>query len=101
MTVAGYALPAKLEPVGKALAVGAVALATEACLSRLSRRAERGRPSPPSVVRGVKPPRPGVSSVGAWRRCWLCWTRGDSRGRVFERRAVRWFVATETPGRRG
>ena len=67
LVAAGRAVPARLKPVGKALAAGAAALAAEAFLSRLDRRADwrpprRLRPPP----RATNPPCPGASSsVGA------------------------------------
>ena len=99
--VARRALPAKLKPVGKALAVGAAALAAEAILSRLGRRTDRGRPSLPGVARGSEPAVPGRLVGWGLEEVLVLLDEGGSRGRVLERRAVRWFCALETPDRRG
>ena len=101
-TVAGRAVPAKLKPVGKALAVGAAVLAAEALLSRLGRRADRGRPSLPGVARGSEPAVPGRLVVG-WglEEVLVLMDEGGSRSRVLERRTARWSYAVETPDRRG
>ncbi len=100
LTVAGRALPAKLKPVGRALAVGAAALVAEACLSRLSRRADRGHPSPPGVARGGEPAAPWRFVGGGLEEMLVLLDEGDLRGRVFEWRAVRWFYAVQTADRR-
>jgi len=92
---------AKHKPVGRALAVGAAALAVEALLSRLGRRAERGRPSPRAAARGGEPSAPGRLVGGGLEEVRVLLDEEVLRGRVFERRAVRWFYAAETTERRG
>jgi hypothetical protein len=101
LTVAGRALPAKLKPVGKALAVGAAALAAEALLSRLGRRTDRGRPSLPGVARGSEPAVPGRLVGWGLEEVLVLLDEGVSRSRVLEWRTARWFYATETTDRRG
>ena len=100
-TVAGRTLPAKLKPVGKALAVGAAALAAEALLSRLDRRTDLGRPSLPGLALGSEPAVPGRLVGWGLEEVLVVLDEGGSRGRVLERRAALWLHATETTDRRG
>ena len=100
-TVASRALPAKLKPVGKALAVGAAALAAEACLSRLGRRTDRGRPSLAGLARGSEAAEPGRLVGWGLEEVLVMLDEGGSRGCVLKRRTARWFYATETTDRRG
>ncbi len=93
-TAAGRALLANLGSVGGALAVGAAALVAEAFLSRLGRRVDRGRPSPPATPSGSRLVGRGLEEV------LVLLDEGDRRGRVFERRAARWFYAAQTTDRR-
>jgi hypothetical protein len=98
---AARAWPAKFGPVGKALAVGVAALATEAGLSWLRRRiGAADRSSVPAVLglgsasRGYLVGRRSLEEV-------LIQTWEDPHGRVLARREVRSFVATTGPtGRR-
>jgi hypothetical protein len=101
LVAAGRAVPAKLKPVGKALAVGAAALAAEALLSRLGRRTDRGRPSLPGVARGSEAAVPGRLVGGGLTEVLVLLDEGGSWGRVLERRVARWFYAVETLDRRG
>ena len=103
LVAAGRAVPARLKPVGKALAAGAAALAAEAFLSRLDRRADwRPPPSSPASTQGDEPAVPGRLVVGGGlAEVLVLLSEGGSRGRVVERRAARWFYAVETPDRRG
>ena len=96
-TVAGRALPAKLKPVGKALAVGAAVLAVEAFLSQLGRRTDRGSPPLPGLAPGTEAAVPGRLVVG-WglEEVLVVLDEGRWWGRVIERRAARWFYASET-----
>jgi hypothetical protein len=98
LVAAGRAVPARLKPVGKALAVGAAALAVEAFLSRLGRRAEVHTPSSLTAARGSEPAAvPGRLVVGGGlEEVFVLLDEGRWRGRVIERRAARWFYATET-----
>jgi hypothetical protein len=98
-TVAGRALPAKLKPVGKALAVGAAALAAEALLSRLGRRTDRGRPPLPGLALGSEPAAPGRLVGWGLAEVLVVLDEGGSRARVLERRAALWFHAAETTDR--
>lgn len=104
-TAARRALPAGLKPVGKALAVGAAVLVAEACLSWLDRRDHRGRASPPGVARSSdEAAAPGRLVGEGLEEVLVLLGEGDAPGRrVLERRAVRWFYATETtdPRRQG
>lgn len=101
LTEAGRAVPAKLKPVGKALAVGAAALAAEALLSRLGRRTDRGRPSLPGVVRGSEAAMPGRLVGWGLEEVLVLLDEGGSRSRVLEWRTARWFYAAETTDRQG
>jgi hypothetical protein len=90
---AGRAWPAKLGPVGKVLAVGVAALATEAGLSWLRRKiGAADRSSVPAVRGGVSAPRHYL--VGQSLEKVLVQTWEDSQSRAFARREVRSFVAT-------
>lgn len=96
---AGRAWPSKLGPASKALAVGAAALATEACLSWLRHKIGTDDRSSLPAVRGS-----GSSSrgylLGQRLEEILVGTWEDSHGRVVARREVRSFVTTEPTGRR-
>ena len=96
---AARAWPSKLGPVSKALAVGVVALATEAGLSWLRHK----------IGAEDRSSKPAVRSVGSASRGYLVgqsleevllqgWE--DSHGRVVARREVRSFVSTGPTGRR-
>ena len=82
-------------------AVGTAALAVEALLSRLGRRAGRGRPSSRAAARGGEPSASGRLVGGGPEEVRVLRDEEDLRGRVFERRAVRWFCDAETTGRGG
>ena len=93
---AGRAWPTKFGPVGKALAVGVAALATEAGLSWLRRRiAAVDRSSVPAVRGAGSAPRHYL--VGQILEEVLVQTWEDPHGRAFARREVRSFVATTGP----
>lgn len=93
------ALPAKLGPTGKALAVGLATLATEAGLLWLRRRVERAGRTPLPATQDSKPPIPehllgrSLEEVSVWLQ------EGDYRSHVFMRREVRSF-GTEKPADR-
>ncbi len=94
LAVAGRTLPVRLKPVGKALAVGVAALAAEAGLSWLRRRANgEGRPSMPAARDGYLV---GQSLEEVLVRAWV----GDSQSRIFARRAIRSFVSVVPTYRR-
>lgn len=90
--VVARALPAKLEPAGKALAVGLAALAAEAGLLWLRRRVGRGDRPPPFTARSPEPVIPeyligqSLEEVSIWLQ------EGGSQSRVFARRVVRTFA---------
>ena len=97
--LAGRAWPSKLDPVSKALAVGVVALATEAGLSWLRHK----------IGAEDRSSKPAVRSVGSASRGYLVgqsleeviiqmWE--DPHGQFVARREVRSFVATGPTGRR-
>jgi hypothetical protein len=96
---AARAWPSKLGPVGKALAVGVAALATEAGLSWLQRRIGTEERSSLLAVRDAGSASGGYLVgqsleevlVGAWE---------DSHGWVVARREVRSYVSTGPTGRR-
>jgi hypothetical protein len=96
---ASRAWPGKLSPAGKALAVGVVALATEAGLSWLRHKiGAEDRSSLPSVRGGVSAPRHYL--VGQSLEVVLLQMWEDSHGQFVARREVRSFVATGLTGRR-
>ncbi len=96
---AARAWPAKLSPVGKALAVGVAALATEAGLSWLRNKiGAEDRSSLPAVRGAGSAPRHYL--VGQILEEVLVQTWEDSQSRAFARREVRSFVATGPTGRR-
>ena len=94
----GRALPARLGPVGGALAVGAAALAAEVGLAWLRHRAGGAGRAPAPVARAAGP----AYLVGRSLEEVLVVARaGNAPDRVFARRAVRSFVVTgPTVGRR-
>jgi hypothetical protein len=96
------ALPAKLGPSGKALAVGLAALAAEAGLLWLRRRVERADPTPlPAAVQYSRSPvskyilSQSLEEVSVWLQA------GDSRSHIFARREVRSFDYLKPPDGRG
>ena len=102
LTVAGRALPAKLKPVGRALAVVVASLAAEACLSRLRRRAEGfERPALPDAPEIEPAPPPERLVVQSLEEVHVWLQRGDLWGRGVERRSVRRLYTAETSDRRG
>ena len=91
------ALPAKLGPSGKALAVGLAALAAEAGLLWLRRRVERASPTPLPAAQYPRSPVPeyllsqSLEEVSVWLQT------GDSRSHIFARREARSFDALKPP----
>jgi hypothetical protein len=96
---ASRAWPAKFGPVGKALAVGVAALATEAGLSWLRNKIGAEDRSSLPAVRGAGSASRGYL-VGQILEEVLVQTWEDSQSRAFARREVRTFVATGPTGRR-
>ena len=94
------ALPAKLGPTGKTLAVGLAALAAEAGLLWLRRRVERADRTPLLATQDSKSPIPeyllrqSLEVVTVWLQ------EGDSRSHIFARREVRSFGAVKPADRR-
>ena len=96
---AARAWPAKFGPVGKGLAVGVAALATEAGLSWLRHRMRAEDRSSLPAVRGVDSPSRGYL-VGQRSLEDVLQRWEDSHGRFVVRREVRSFVVTGPTGRR-
>jgi hypothetical protein len=97
--LAGRAWPSKLGPVSKALAVGVVALATEAGLSWLRHKIGAEDRSSKSAVRGVGSASRGYL-VGQSLEEVIIQMWEDPHGQFVARREVRSFVATGPTGRR-
>jgi len=95
------ALPAKLGPSGKALAMGLAALAAEAGLLWLRRRVERADPTPLPAVQDSRSPvseyliSQSLEEVSVWLQT------GDSRSHIFTRREVRSIDALKPPESQG
>ena len=97
--LAGRAWPSKLGPVSKALAVGVVALATEAGLSWLRHKIGAEDRSSKPAVRGVGfAPRGYLVGQSLEEVIIQMWE--DPHGQFVARREVRSFVATRPTGRR-
>ena len=97
--LAGRAWPSKLGPVSKALAVGVVALATEAGLSWLRHKIGAEDRSSKPAVRGVGSASRGYL-VGQSLEEVIIQMWEDPHGLFVARREVRSFVATGPTGRR-
>ena len=96
---ASRAWPAKLGPVGKALAVAVTALVAEASISWLQRRiGTEERSSLPAVRDADSASRGYLLSQSLEEVLVQPWE--DPHGRVLARREVRSFVATRSIGRR-
>lgn len=99
LTGVGRALPAKLGPAGRAVAVGLVALAAEVGLSWLRHRTRaEGGPStlPAQQADTVTSERLLAESL---EEVFIRELEGDHRSRTFVRRAIRSSVITRPPGR--
>ena len=95
---ASRAWPAKLGPVGKALAVGVAALAAEASLSWLGHKiGAENRSSLPAVRGAGSAPRGYLVSQSLEEILVQMWE--DSNGRVVARREVRSFFTTRPTDR--
>ena len=95
------ALPAKLVPTGKALAVGLAALAAEAGLLWLQRRVERADRTPLRAAQDPKPAAPEYLLSQSLEEVYVWLQEGDYRSHVFARREVRSFDALKPPDGRG
>lgn len=87
------ALPAKLGPTGKALAVGLATLAAEAGLLWLRRRVERADRTPLPATQEPKPPVSEYLLSQSLEEVFVWLQEGDSRSHIFARREVRSFDA--------
>jgi hypothetical protein len=97
---AGRAWPAKFGPVGKALAVGVAALATEAGLSWLRHKiGAEDRSSLPALRGAGSAPRGYLVSQRSLEEV-LLQTWEDHHGQFVARREVRSFFTTRSTGRR-
>jgi hypothetical protein len=83
------ALPAKLGPTGKALAVGLAALAAEAGLLWLRRRVERTDHTPLPGTQNFKPAVPEYLLIHSLEEVTVWLQEGDSCSHIFARREER------------
>ena len=101
LTVMGHALPAKLEPAGKALAVGLVTLAAVVGLSWLRQR-NKAEDWPATLI--TREPDTALSErllgQSLQEEVLIQELEGEYRGGVFAWRAIRSFVITELTDRR-
>ncbi len=100
LTVMGHALPAKLGPAGKALAVGLVTLGAQVGLSWLRHRTKA--PDRPLTLT-TREPDTGVSKYllgQSLEEVLIQEFEGGHRSRVFAWRTVRSLVATQPTDRR-
>ncbi len=88
------ALPSKLGPTGKTLAVGLAALAAELGVLWLHRRAERGGRLPLSAAQDPKTAVLDYLISQSLEEVYVWLQEGDHQGRIFARREVRSFVTT-------
>ena len=88
------ALPSKLGPTGKTVAVGLVALAAELGVLWLHRRAERAGRLPLPTAQDPKPAIPDYLVGQSLEEVYVWLQEGDHRGRILARREVRSFVTT-------
>lgn len=92
------ALPSKLGPTAKTLAVGLVALAAELGVLWLHRRAERGGRLPLPAAQDPKPAIPDYLIIQSLEEVYVWLQEGDHQGRIFARREVRSFGTTRAAG---
>ena len=93
------ALPAKLGPTGKTLAVGLATMAAEAGLLWLRRRAEITSRSSLPAARDAKPADPERLASQSLEEVFVWLQEGDFQGRGFARRVVRRFEVGEQAAR--
>ncbi len=91
-------LPAELKPVGRALAVGLATLAAQAGLAWLRRRAEGPDRPPLTAAKGTEPAIPEHLVYRSFEEVHAWFGEGDLEGRMFARRAVESFRATNPTG---
>ena len=96
------ALPAKLGPTGKVLAVGLATLAAEAGLLWLRRRVGRtGRAPLPAAQEDPKPAVPDYLISQSLEEVYVWLQEGDHQGRILARRETRSLGTTRSPDVRG
>jgi hypothetical protein len=88
------ALPSKLGPTAKTLAVDLAVLAAEAGLLWLHRRAERAGQLPLPTAQDPKTAIPDYLVGQSLEEVYVWLQEGDHRGRILARREVRSFVTT-------
>ena len=98
-TATARALPAKLGPTGKALAVGLATLAAEAGLLWLRRRAESTSRLSLPAARDAKPAASERLTGQSLEEVFVWLQEGDFQGRGFARRVVRTFEVGESADR--
>ena len=100
LTVMGHALPAKLEPAGKALAVGLVTLAAVVGLSWLRQRNKAEDRHSPLTIREPDTALSERLLGQSLEEVLIQELEGEYRSGVFAWRAIRSFVITELTDRR-
>jgi Double zinc ribbon len=98
--VMSHALPVKLGPVGKALAVGLVTLAVRAGLSWLGRRTTAEHRSSTLTTRELDAAVPKRLLGQSLEEVLIQELEGEHRGRVLAWRAVRSIIITDPSDRR-
>ena len=95
------ALPTKLGPTGRALAVGLATLAAEASLLWLRRRVERTGQLPLPVAQDPKPAVPDYLINQSLEEVYVWLQEGDHQGRILARREARSLGTTRSTDIRG
>ena len=89
-----HALPSKLGPTGKTLAVGLAVLAAELGVLWLHRRAERAGQLPLPTAQDPKPAIPDYLIIQSLEEVYVWLQEGDHQGYILARREVRSFGTT-------
>jgi hypothetical protein len=95
------ALPAKLGPTGKVLAVGLATLAAEAGLLWLRRRVERTDRPPVPAAQDPKPAVPDYLISQSLEEVYVWLQEGDHQGRILARKETRSLDTTRSTDVRG
>ena len=95
------ALPTKLGPTGKVLAVGLATLAAEAGLLWLRRRVERTDRPPLPAAQDPKPAVPDYLISQSLEEVYVWLQEGDHQGRILARRETRSLGTTRSTDVRG
>ena len=95
------ALPARLGPTGKVLAVGLATLAAEAGLLWLRRRVERTDRPPLPAAQDPKPAVPDYLISQSLEEVYVWLQEGDHQGRILARRETRSLGTTRSTDVRG